>query len=260
VGAVIFALVVLVAALGDESSTDGDSDSSSSDVANFNSPTSQPPSAGAGDEEETKERKRRRRAPARTAVVTRVVDGDTVELGGIGKVRLIGVDTPERGEECYEEATDYLEDRIGGELVRYRYQAERTDRYDRALLDIYMGGRVVSVDIAKAGWGEELTIQPNDRYAGRIAAAEERAREAPRGKWAGCLEEPEREPEPEPAPARRPPEPDEGDSEGRGGGGGGSLPDPPPDLDCSDLPGPVEVGPGDPHDLDRDGDGIGCDG
>ncbi|TQK52228.1 hypothetical protein FBY35_2656 [Streptomyces sp. SLBN-118] len=32
-----------------------------------------------------------------------------------------------------------------------------------------------------------------------------------------------------------------------------------PDVDCSDLPGPVWVGPDDPHDLDRDGDGIGCD-
>ncbi|MET9348809.1 excalibur calcium-binding domain-containing protein [Streptomyces termitum] len=31
-----------------------------------------------------------------------------------------------------------------------------------------------------------------------------------------------------------------------------------PDVDCSDLPGPVRVGPSDPHRLDRDGDGIGC--
>ncbi|MEV0372688.1 hypothetical protein AB0I10_23145 [Streptomyces sp. NPDC050636] len=32
-----------------------------------------------------------------------------------------------------------------------------------------------------------------------------------------------------------------------------------PDVDCSDLPGPVWVGPTDPHRLDADGDGIGCD-
>ncbi|WP_189719210.1 excalibur calcium-binding domain-containing protein [Streptomyces chryseus] len=31
-----------------------------------------------------------------------------------------------------------------------------------------------------------------------------------------------------------------------------------PDVDCADLPGPVWVGPSDPHNLDRDGDGIGC--
>lgn len=36
-------------------------------------------------------------------------------------------------------------------------------------------------------------------------------------------------------------------------------PPPGPDVDCSDLDGPVLVGPDDPHDLDRDGDGIGCD-
>jgi hypothetical protein len=32
-----------------------------------------------------------------------------------------------------------------------------------------------------------------------------------------------------------------------------------PDVDCSDLPGPVWVGPSDPHNLDDDDDGIGCD-
>ncbi|GHH45857.1 hypothetical protein [Streptomyces candidus] len=31
-----------------------------------------------------------------------------------------------------------------------------------------------------------------------------------------------------------------------------------PDVDCPDLPGPVRVGPSDPHNLDSDGDGTGC--
>ena len=143
---------------------------------------------------ETERRRREEAGP--TARVTEVIDGDTIELEGVGRVRLTGVDTPERGEECFEEATDYLRGRVGGRTVRYRYQQERTDRYDRALLDIFRGGQLVNLDIAQAGWGEELTIAPNDRYAERIAAAEADARAAPRGRWAGCAPEPE----PEPAP------------------------------------------------------------
>jgi len=53
-----------------------------------------------------------------TGRVTRVIDGDTVELEGVGRVRLIGVDTTERGEECFDEATAYLKDRVGGQTVR----------------------------------------------------------------------------------------------------------------------------------------------
>jgi len=128
--------------------------------------------------------RRRREAAGRTGLVTRVVDGDTIELEGVGRVRLIGVDTPERGEECFEEATAYLKQRVAGQTVRYRYQRERTDRYDRALLDIFRGGELVNLDIAQAGWGEELTIAPNDRYARRITAAEQDARAEPRSRGA----------------------------------------------------------------------------
>ncbi len=183
----------------------------------------------------------------RTAVVTRIIDGDTVEMEGVGRVRLIGVDTPERGEECFEEATDYLKDRVGGRTVRYRYQSGREDRYDRQLLDLFRGGQLVNLDIAQAGWGEELTIQPNDHYATRIAAAEQDARAVPRGRWAGCFEKPQ----PEPSP---PADEEDNDSGGSGGGGsGGEVPSGTcSEIGITDFP----VPPGDPR--DRDGDGIAC--
>jgi micrococcal nuclease len=198
-------------------------------------------------EEAVRRTEQRRRERGETGRVTRVIDGDTVELEGVGRVRLIGVDTPERGEECFDEATDYLEGRIGGQMVRYRYQSEREDRYDRALLDLFVGGELINLDIAQAGWGEALTIQPNDRYADRIVEAEVEARAESRGRWAGCLEEPEPEPTPEPAPE------DDDDSTGGNGGGGGGVPSGTCDeIGVTDFP----VPPGDPR--DRDGDGIAC--
>ena len=40
--------------------------------------------------------------------VARVIDGDTFVGASNQSVRLFGVDTPERGEKCYQEATDRL--------------------------------------------------------------------------------------------------------------------------------------------------------
>lgn len=88
-------------------------------------PTGQPE---AQQQAETEKRAAQQRAEAEhrarwagwTARVSEVIDGDTIELEGVGRVRLIGVDTPERGEECYEEATDFLRRRVGGKTVRYR--------------------------------------------------------------------------------------------------------------------------------------------
>jgi len=203
--------------------------------------------------ERAEAQRRRRETAGRSGLVTRVIDGDTIELEGVGRVRLIGVDTPERGEECFEEASAYLEQRVGGQTVRYRYQQERTDRYDRALLDIFRGGELVNLDIAQAGWGQELTIAPNDRYARRIAAAEQDARAEPRGRWAGCVEEPQPPPEPEPEPAPSPPSQEDDDQSGGGASGGGGVPSGTcSEIDITDFP----VPPGDPR--DRDGDGIAC--
>lgn len=196
--------------------------------------------------------------------MVRVVDGDTVELEGVGRVRLIGVDTPERGEECFDEATGYLEDLIGDKTVRYRYQAERQDRYDRELLDLFREEQLINLDIAEAGWGEELTIAPNDRYADRIAEAVSSAQARSIGRWAGCEEEPEPEPELEPGPEPAPEAEPEPTPESSDGGGScdpnysGCVPVFPPDVNCPDVDGPVDVTGEDVHGLDREGDGVGC--
>ena len=75
--------------------------------------------------------------PGADARVTRHTDGDTLWLSGIGKVRLIGIDTPEVfGEtECYGRAASAFVRRVAPlrSRVRYRLGVERRDRYGRAL-------------------------------------------------------------------------------------------------------------------------------
>src|SRR3954454_6004290 len=79
------------------------------------------------------------RAPRGTtsATVTKNTDGDTLRLSGIGRVRFLGVDTPEDyGEvECYGREASAFTKRVlpSGTHVRYRLGVEPRDRYDCAL-------------------------------------------------------------------------------------------------------------------------------
>jgi micrococcal nuclease len=121
--------------------------------------------------------------------VTRHTDGDTLWLSGVGKVRLIGVDTPEVfGEaECFgREASAFVRRLLPlGTRVEYSLGVERRDRYGRALAYVYTAdGRFLNLLLVQRGYAQPLTIPPNDRFAGRFVAAARRAREAHVGLWA----------------------------------------------------------------------------
>jgi micrococcal nuclease len=128
-------------------------------------------------------------AGARDVAVERVVDGDTVVLAGLGKARIIGVDTPEvyGGVECYgREASAFARRLLGaGQHVRYTVGRERRDRYGRLLVYLWLAdGRSFNALLADRGYATPLTIPPNDDYAGRFVALARRAREQGRGLWA----------------------------------------------------------------------------
>jgi micrococcal nuclease len=128
------------------------------------------------------------------ARVTKHTDGDTLWLSGIGKVRLIGVDTPEvyGGVECYgREASAFVRRLLPlGAPVRYSLDLEERDRYGRALAYVYTGnGRFLNLMLVRRGYAQPLTIPPNDRFASRFVAAARRARARGIGLWGpgGCV-------------------------------------------------------------------------
>ena len=128
-----------------------------------------------------------------SARVTKHADGDTLWLSGIGKVRLIGMDTPEvYGEaECFgREASAFVERTVPlGAEVRYRLGVEERDRYGRALAYVWLrDGRLLNRLLVARGYAQPLTIPPNVEYADLFVRAADRAREAGRGLWGhlGC--------------------------------------------------------------------------
>ena len=122
------------------------------------------------------------------ATVTKNTDGDTLRLSGIGKVRLIGVDTPEvyGGVECYGREASAFTERVlpPGTRVRYKLGVEPRDRYGRALAYVWLDdGRFFNQMLVDRGYAQVLTIPPNVDYADRFLAAQRKARKAGRGLW-----------------------------------------------------------------------------
>ena len=52
------------------------------------------------------------------------------------RIRLFGVDTPELGEPCFAEATEWFKD-LAGEIVRVEFGSRQEDRYGRILYYVY---------------------------------------------------------------------------------------------------------------------------
>jgi micrococcal nuclease len=142
------------------------------------------------------------------AVVTRVVDGDTVEarIGGeVEDVRLIGVDTPETVKpgapvDCFgPQASRFTHDALEGRRVRLVFGAERRDHYGRLLAYVYLPRpafglsqqpqgrqRLFNADLVRRGLARTLTIPPNDRFAPRLRRLELAAARTGRGLWGAC--------------------------------------------------------------------------
>lgn len=125
-----------------------------------------------------------------TGVCTRVVDGDTIVVSGVGKVRLIGVDTPETKhpakpvERFGREASRFTAKLVEGKRVRLEYDWQRVDRYGRTLAYVYLAdGTFVNAEIVKQGYGYAYTKYPF-KYLEEFRALEREAREAERGLWA----------------------------------------------------------------------------
>ena len=69
---------------------------------------------------------------SRGVLVQRVIDGDTVVLADGERVRYIGMDTPERGEPFFDEATEYNRRLVEGRRVRLMKDDSDKDRFGTA--------------------------------------------------------------------------------------------------------------------------------
>lgn len=112
--------------------------------------------------------------------VTGMVDGDTINTS-IGRVRFFGVDTPERGDSCYSEATEFTRLLVGSQ-VRIEDGPRFNDSFGRRLAYVYdPSGNSIDVQLVAGGFATAWTRdgQHKDMLVGLEATA--------RSNSAGCL-------------------------------------------------------------------------
>lgn len=144
------------------------------------------------------------------AVVTRVVDGDTVhvDIGGRAeKVRLIGVDTPEtvhpdRPEEPFgREASAFARAELDGRKIWLELDVRERCKYGRLLAYVWLEqpasaaeaevrAKMFNAGLLLDGYAQVMTVPPNVKYTDLFVKFQREAREGNRGLWGIAPQEP----------------------------------------------------------------------
>jgi|GEM_PF-1043819 len=127
------------------------------------------------------------------AKVTRVIDGDTIEVEIQGKsyrVRYIGIDTPETVHPVIPpqpfgaEATAKNKELVEGKTVRLEKDVSEMDSDGRLLRYIYVGDLCVNAELVKWGYARAAAYPPDTKYASYFLSLENEAKSSQRGIWA----------------------------------------------------------------------------
>jgi endonuclease YncB( thermonuclease family) len=121
-----------------------------------------------------------------------VIDGDTIEIRG-QRIRLHGIDAPEKGQPCFDAsgrpwrcgpaAANALDDLIGVSPVACH--EHDVDRYGRTVAACAVRGEDIGEWLVRSG-----NAMAYRRYSGDYVPAEQEAKNAKRGIWAGTAQPP----------------------------------------------------------------------
>lgn len=145
--------------------------------------------------------------------VTRVIDGDTIELSSGTKVRYIGIDTPEvvdprKPVQCFGvEASNANKSLVQGQLVRLEKDISETDKYGRLLRYVWRGEILVNEELVRQGFARSSSYPPDIKYQSRLQDAEAVARSAGLGLWGACNQSSDPVTQPTPGASKNPPDP-----------------------------------------------------
>ncbi|MFA5111590.1 MAG: thermonuclease family protein [Desulfobaccales bacterium] len=136
--------------------------------------------------------------PPQEALVVRVIDGDSLELAGGLRVRILGLDAPEMEKDG--QPADFLAHKAKAALadltlnrqVRLEYDRLRYDHYCRLLAYVFLPDHtLVNAELVRRGLARVYAIAPNGRYGEVLLAAQQEAIAANRGIWPQLLKQDE---------------------------------------------------------------------
>jgi len=108
--------------------------------------------------------------------VDRIIDGDTIESNSTS-IRLLGINSPERGEYFYEEAGEFLEQEILNQTVYLKYGKERYDKYQRVLAYVFLENININLRLVENGYANYYFPSGKDQYYNQFIEA-----------WENCID------------------------------------------------------------------------
>ncbi len=103
------------------------------------------------------------RQPILSGKVVKVIDGDTLDILGVGRVRLVGVNAPEVGERGHDEATEFLAQICLGRVVTVDVDDKAPkDHFDRILAVVMVNGTNVNALLLTSGHAKILHLPPSE--------------------------------------------------------------------------------------------------
>lgn len=117
--------------------------------------------------------------------VTKIIDGDTIIVEGGRTIRLLGIDSDERGYPCYQEAKNRLESLVLGKEVKLEKDNENKGKHGRYLRYIFLNATNINVKLLREGLAI-TRISGTSKYKDELQRAEKSAKENGKGcEWKG---------------------------------------------------------------------------
>jgi micrococcal nuclease len=98
-----------------------------------------------------------------TGIVERIIDGDTIVINQTS-VRLLGINTPEKGEIYYPEAKKFLEKLISNKTIKLEFGKEKYDIYKRILAYVFFKGENINLRLVDEGFANLYFPSGKDSY------------------------------------------------------------------------------------------------
>jgi micrococcal nuclease len=120
--------------------------------------------------------------------VKEVTDGDTIVLRNGETVRYVGIDTPERDDPFFREATQANKEMLNRGKIRLEYDRNRRDRYGRLLAYVWADTLLLNAELVRMGLASVYLFSPNLKYRDRLIALQREARQRGEGIWSVPVE------------------------------------------------------------------------
>ena len=118
--------------------------------------------------------------------VTRIIDGDNLELNTGQSVRLYGVNCPEKNKPLSKEAIDLTTKLVLNQEIRIEYQPNyKKDRWDRILGYVFINDTHLNEELVKSGLCEVVIYEKRAKliYQDELLQAQDQAKQQKLGKW-----------------------------------------------------------------------------